>query len=416
MVSLDEAKNAAVECAPFLGAEKVEVLKGWNRASADDVLAGFDHPRWDKSAMDGFGFRAADTAGASPASPIRLRLTETLTAGGEASADIGPGEAVRIMTGAVIPPGTDAVAPLEEAHAENGFVFIRNPAQAGQYIRKAGDEVGAGSRILDRGEEIRATHIESLTLMGRTHVEVGRRPLVAIFSTGDEVVEPEDHRTAEGALGHGQFYCSINYYMAALVMEAGGVPLRMGIAEDTLKSTSERVLACANADAVIITGGTGKGDKDLVAPAMTEAGVEMVFKNVDMWPGTYSAFGLLGRNLVFNIPGNPSAAHICYELFVRPALRRMAGYRDLGPRYQRVTLGAGIRVKAREGLPNFVRGRVVFGASDGRLIAMPWKSEDLPPSRMNAFLVVPAGTGEVRKGESADVLLFSPPQQDDPPG
>ena len=412
MLSVDDAGRQAIEKAPFLGSEKVEVLAALGRASAEDVVAAFNHPRWEKSAMDGFGFRAADTAEAAPASPIRLKITETLTAGGEAGGALGPQEAVRIMTGAIMPAGSDAVVPLEEARAEEGLLQFQVPVSAGQYVRKPGDEIRSGARLLDRGEEVRPGHIESVTTMGRTHLEVGRKPAVAVFSTGDEVIEPEDHRTVEGGLGHGQFYCSINYYMAALVERAGGSPLRMGIATDSLEAIAERLRRCAYADAVIITGGTGKGDKDLVEAGMREAGAAMVFKNVAMWPGTYSAFGLLGRSLVFNVPGNPSAAHICFEFFVRPALRRMAGFRRPFRELRQVRLGAEVRVKPREGLPNYVRGRVKHNPSDGSLVAMPWKSELLAPSKMNAFLVIPAGVGRVEKGGCAAVALFSPPDDE----
>ena len=243
MISQEKAKDVILDSASFLSTERVEVLAGYGRASSENIFAAFNHPKWEKSAMDGYGFQAADTSKASENSPIRLKLIKTLTAGSSAISEINSGEAVRIMTGAVLPPGTDTVVPLEEANVENGFVEIVNPMTVGECVRKSGDEVCEGSPILDRGEEIRATHIESLTLMGRTHLEVGRRPLVAIFSTGDEVIEPEDHRIDGGALGYGQFYCSINYYMAALVMEAGGVPLRLGVAKDTLEATVERILA-----------------------------------------------------------------------------------------------------------------------------------------------------------------------------
>lgn len=413
MISVDDARAAAIEKAPFLGPEKVDVLSALGRAGAEDVIAPFGHPRWDKSAMDGFGFRAADTEKATPSSPVRLTITETLTAGGKPGGALGSAEAVRIMTGAVLPPGVDAVIPLEEAQAEDGSLRFLCRVDAGQYVRKAGCEIPSGARILDRGDEVRPAHVESLTTLGRTHLEVGRRPAVAVFSTGDEVVEPEDHRSVEGGLGHGQFYCSINYYMAALVMEAGGAPLRMGIAEDATDAIANRLDGAAHADAVIITGGTGKGDKDLVEPAMRKAGVEILYKNVAMWPGTYSAFGLLDRSLVFNVAGNPSAAHICFEFFIRPALRRMAGYRRLFRGLRNVRLGAELRVKPREGLPNYLRARVLQDPSDGSLVAMPWKSENLPPSRMNAFLVVPAGTGRVEKGERVAAAILSSPDQDE---
>jgi molybdopterin molybdotransferase len=413
LISVKDARDIAISKALVLGSEKMEVLGALGRASAEDAVATFNHPRWDKSAMDGFGFRAADTTGAAPSSPVDLTVTETLTAGGEAGSSLGSHEAVRIMTGAVLPPGVDAVVPLEEAQAENGFLHFQRPTKAGQYVRKAGDGIAVGTRVLDWGDEIRPTHVEAVTTLGRTHLEVGRRPAVAVFSTGDEIVEPEDHRSIETALGYGQFYCSINYYMAALVMEAGGVPLRLGIAEDSTEAISERLLRCTHTDAVIITGGTGKGDKDLVEPAMRKAGVEMVYKDVAMWPGTYSAFGLLGRSLVFNVPGNPSAAHICFEFFIRPVLRRMAGFRQLFPRLRRVCLGADLRVKPREGLPNYVRGRVRHDPVDGSLVAMPWKSENLPSSRMNAFLVVPAGVGEVEKGDRVEAALLAYPDEDE---
>ncbi len=413
MISVADARDVAISRAPHLGPEKIEVLEALGRASAEDVFAPFSHPRWDKSAMDGFGFRAADTAGATPSSPVELSITETLTAGGEAGSSLGAYEAVRIMTGAVLPPGVDAVVPLEEAQAENGYLYFRGPTQVGQYVRKAGDVIPVGTCVLDRGDEIRPTHIEAVTTLGRTHLQVGRRPIVAVFSTGDEIVEPEDHRSIETTLGYGQFYCSINYYMAALVAEAGGVPLRMGIAKDMAEAISERILQCAYTDAVIITGGTGKGDKDLVEPAMRHAGVEIVYKDVAMWPGTYSAFGLLGRTLVFNVPGNPSAAHICFEFFIRPVLRQMAGFRKLLPRLRRVRLGADLRVKPREGLPNYVRGRVRHDPVDGSLVAMPWRSENLPSSRMNAFLVVAAGVGDVEKGNLVDAALLAFSDEDD---
>ncbi len=405
MISVEEARSQALKEAAYLGWEKVEILRALGRPGGEEVAASLPHPRWDKSAMDGFALRSSDVSSAKPESPVSLPLSATLTAGDAPGATLGVGEAVRIMTGALLPPGADAVLPLEEGKGEGGQLRVSSPVSPGHCIRRAGAEIKKGQVILRRGQEIRPVHIETLATLGHTHVKVGLRPRVAVLSTGDEVVEPEDGRGEISTLREGQFFCSINYYMGALVLEGGGTPVRMGIAEDRMEAIVERIQQSASADLVIITGGTGKGDKDLVAPAMRQAGAEMIFKDVAMQPGTYSALGRLDRALLFNVPGNPPAAAICFEQFIRPALRCMSGHQDPGPHVRQVRLRADVRVKMRKGLTNFIRGRVVEG--EGGYEAVP-REPGAPSFKMNALIIVPAGVDQLKAGEKVMAQILSP--------
>src|SRR5262245_25342865 len=273
--------------------------------------------------MDGYAVRAADTADASDASPARLRVVEDLPAGRCAERSVEPGTAIRIMTGAPLPAGADSVVQFELTGEGRGeprgpIVTIYAPSAPGLNIRRAGEDLRRGATVLAEGTAIRPSEVGILATMGRATVPVRRRPRVAILSTGDEVLEPG------AALAPGKIYDANSYTIAAMVLRAGGLPVRLGIARDDVDDLVARVERLERVDLLVTSAGVSVGDYDVVKQALTRAG-EVAFYQVRMRPGRPLAFGHLRGVPLLGLPGNPVASAISFELFGRPAIARMLG-------------------------------------------------------------------------------------------
>jgi molybdopterin molybdotransferase len=335
MLTFQAARKIILDSVSPCGTERVGVLDALGRVLAEDVISPWDLPAADNSAMDGFAVIAADCQ-----APTALPVVGHLQAGGAPPSPMVAGTAVRIMTGACIPEGCDAVVPIEETEDLGGKVGIRAPIARGQHVRTRGQDVGVGERILARGTVVRSPEISMLASCGRALVPVFRRPRVAILSTGDELVELGE------PLAPGKIINSNALSLAAAVREAGAEPSILGIARDDRASHRERMCEGLRADALITSAGVSAGDHDHVRDVLEELGVTQRFWKVAMKPGGPTAFGTSreGRP-VFSLPGNPVSTMVTFEIFVRPALLRVMGRRRVVRPTIRVRLAEDVRKK-----------------------------------------------------------------------
>lgn len=285
---------------------------------AEDVTAATDVPPFTNSAMDGYALRVQDTyAGAE------LEIVAEAAAGSEPGFPIGAGEAVRIMTGAPVPPGADAIVPVEDADEYGHLVRLRVAAQHGKHIRHAGEDVAAGETMLISGRRLGAADVGMLAAVGRTQVQVHPRPRVVVLATGDELLEPGEP-TRPGAIRDAN-----SYALTALARESGATAFRMPIVPDDHRQLQEAFEgALTQADLLVTTGGVSAGRYDYVKDVLAQLG-DVRFSKVGIQPGMPQAFGFLGTVPCFGLPGNPVSAYVSFEVFVRPALRRMQGRTDL---------------------------------------------------------------------------------------
>lgn len=323
MLSVEEVLERVLARVTPVATERVGLLSASDRVLAEPVIAPLDIPPWPNSSMDGYVLRSEDTRAASRDQPAVLRVAGRVPAGAVAPRPLVPGEAFRIFTGAPLPEGADSVIPQEEVQADGHVVKIPRPVGPGEYVRPAGEEMRAGETVLEPGHPIGAAEVGLLATVGRAQVRVFRRPRVAILSTGDELVD------LGGALGPGKIPNSNTYALMAQVRATGGEPINLGVAPDSLPAIEERLRGGLSADVLISSGGVSVGEFDLVREALGRLGAELHLWQVAMRPGKPMTFGSLGPRPVFGLPGNPVSALVTFELFVRPALRKMAGHRLL---------------------------------------------------------------------------------------
>jgi molybdopterin molybdotransferase len=336
MVSFEEARNVILSSVAAVGAERIHLLDAAGRILAEDMVAPWDMPLWDNSAMDGYAVNSADCG----VTPCKLRISAFLPAGARPEGvRVEQGCAVRIMTGAPTPEGCDAVVPVEETDNSDQEVTLAEPVRKGQHIRFRGEDVAAGVPFAHAGAIVRSPEVNMLAGFGMAMVPVYRRPTVAILSTGDELVE------LGTTPGPGEIVNSNALSLATAVREAGAVPLIIGIARDTRASHLERLREGLRADVLITSAGVSAGDRDLVREVLEELGARQLFWKVGIKPGGPSAFALHGTTPVFSLPGNPVSTLITFEEFVRPALLKMQGHRRVLRPLFKVVLREGLRKK-----------------------------------------------------------------------
>src|SRR5262249_7780064 len=323
MLSVAEALERVLAGVPVLGTESIPLGEALGRVLARPVVAAREIPPWDNSSMDGYALRAADTARASPDHPVLLQVVGEVVAGKVAGREIRRGEAYRILTGAPLPPGSDAVVPQEEVRRGGVRVALERPVDVGAYVRSRGEDIQSGDRVLEPGIVLRPAALGVLAALGHARAEVYRRPRVAVLSTGDELVAPD------APLGPGQIPDSNTYTLCGLVLEAGAVPLSLGIAPDRREVLVDRLREGLDADVIISSAGVSVGDRDFVREAVEALGARLDFWKVNMRPGKPLTFGRIGKRLFFGLPGNPVSSMETFELFVRPVLRGLGGHRTL---------------------------------------------------------------------------------------
>ncbi len=406
MRSVEEHLEAVLARIRPLPPFEQHLLDAHGHRLAEDVISPRDVPLFDNSAMDGYAVRRIDVLGADEERPAILTVTQELPAGTAAEAEIGPGACARIMTGAPIPPGADAVVPVEwtDGGAEGTVRIYRVPA-LGAHVRRVGEDIRTGQALLAAGTVLGARQLGLLAAVGRDLVAVRPSPRVVIISTGSELVEP-------GAeLKPGQIPDTNSYTLSAAAREAGAVVYRVGgIADDPklLLDTIEEQLI--RADLVVTTGGVSVGAYDVVKEALSGLGT-VEFGRVAMQPGMPQGFGTVGQDEVpiFTLPGNPVSAYVGFELFVRPAIRKLAGRQDdlHHPVIGAVCVGS---FDSPEGKRQFARGAVSAASADGRIEVRPVGGAGSHLmgglARANCLISVPEDKTRVEAGDLVSVVLL----------
>ena len=415
MISVEDARARILAFFSRLEPTPVPALDALGQVVAEDVTATFDIPPLDNTAMDGYAVRAADTTGATEESPRRLQVVADLAAGYVLDTEVGEGEAVRIMTGAPIPSGADAIVPFEEtdeplrapgeAPTRGDVVSVFKAAEVSANVRSQAEDISAGQVVLHAGRTVRASEVGVLSSIGLTQVSVYRRPEVAILSTGDEIVTPGGERRA------GQIYDANAHSVAALVRALGGRPRLLGIAQDTVEDLTAKIHAGLDADMIVTSAGVSRGDFDVVKDVLEREGA-IDFWTVRMKPGKPLAFGAFeapdGRRVPhLGLPGNPVSSMVAFELFGRPAILKMLGRDDWQrPLIKAITRDKIVNTDARR----FYARCIVSEGEDGRYYADltgPQGSGILTSmSAANGLTVIPEDMPHANPGDEIDVMMI----------
>ncbi|MDO9068133.1 MAG: molybdopterin molybdotransferase MoeA [Deltaproteobacteria bacterium] len=393
MVSIDEARRIVLSLAKRLPDVNVPLLESLGMVLAEDVHSPWDIPSADNSAMDGYAYSHDSLQGLS------LQVCGFLPAGTIWTDSIPPGQTIKIMTGAQIPPGCDTVVPVEDVQETPDGITLKGASKPGSHVRKRGEDVGSDELVLNAGTLIRPQEVGMLASFGKTEVHVYRKPVVAILATGDELVEPGDERLP------GKIINSNSFSVAAQVLEAGGRPLMLGIASDDREITRDMLLKGLQADVIITSGGVSVGDHDFVKEVIEEMGGELKFWKINMKPGKPLAFAVVADKPLFALPGNPVAAMVGFEMFVRPALLAMMGHTRIIRPLVRAVVTEQIRNKGDR--PHLIRALVELQGGKYHLKSTGNQGSARLSSLTlgNALTLVPAGT-TIILGNEIDVSLL----------
>jgi molybdopterin molybdotransferase len=401
VLSVDEALAKVLASVSFRTAvEEVPLLEAAGRVLAEPVVALEDLPAFARSAMDGFAVRAQDTFGAAEAMPALLQVAGEVAMGGAPARPLCPGQAMRIATGGMLPEGADAVVMVEYTELlGSDTVAVYRAAAPGENTIRRGEDLKAGVVALEAGRILRPQDIGALAALGRQAVLVSVRPQVAVISTGDELVPPEN------IPGPGQVRDVNSYLLAALVQEAGAVPLLFGIVPDREDKLHQALSEASGCDCVVLSGGSSAGARDLTTAAIGRLGRPgVLFHGVSMRPGKPLIFGVVEGRPYFGLSGNPTSALVGFVLFVRPLLFALSGARE-----ERIRLFARVErsLSSAGGREDYFRAFIY--ARDGELWARPILGQANLIStalRGNALLRIPQDSEGVETGEKVEVILF----------
>jgi molybdopterin molybdotransferase len=401
MKSVAEAAAEILACFTPLGSERVALLTGLGRFSAEPCLARHDLPEFDNSAMDGYALRAADSAGAGNGA-VRLPVRGESRAGGEPPAALLPGSAQRIFTGAQLPAGADAVELQENVLREGDELVLQHALAPGANVRLRGSDVRRGELLLPAQCEIGAGEIALLASQGCAAISVQRRPRVAIVCTGDEL------RDIGEAPRPGSIVNSNGYALAAQVLAAGGDPWLLPSVRDTRAEVAGALRQALSADVVVLSGGVSVGDYDVVRDGLADAGIHLEFWKVRMKPGKPLAFARHGQVPVLGLPGNPVSSWVTFELFVRPGLRRMLG--DPRPQRPRLSVQLAAALKRKPGRTEFARARLVRAAQGFVAELLAHQGSGSLPSLVgvDALVEIDAECDALASGATLNALLLRP--------
>ncbi len=400
MVSVDEALKRILPRIQVLGLEKVDIIGSLGRVIGEDILVPRDIPPLDNSAMDGYAVRSADIKGASKENPISLRVIEDLPAGALPKESVAHGQAIRIMTGAPIPPGADTVVMVEDTEKVGKEVRIFREVPIGENIRRAGEDIKKGDRVISKGSVIRPAEVGMLASVGRAFVYVYQRPVVAILCTGDELVDVD-----EGIADH-KIVSSNSYTLSAQVMECGALPLQLGISKDVSAEIEEKFRQGLRTDVIVSSAGISVGDYDMVKDVLEGIGFEMDFWGVAMRPGQPLAFGTIGGKPTFGLPGNPVSSMVSFEQFVRPSLLKMMGHKNLFRPVVEAILKEGVIKKP--GRRHFMRAKVSLEKDRYVVTTTGPQGSGILNSMVeaNALLIVPEEKTQIKSGEKVRVQIL----------
>lgn len=399
MIHLEEALGIILSEVKTLEAEKVEISSSLERVLAEDVYADFDIPGFDRSAMDGYAVMAGDTSSARSDRPLILEVIADLPAGYRTKKILREGKAVRIMTGAPLPQGADAVVMVEDTKEEENRVRIFRKVKPGGNVSFAGEDVKKGELVLKEGSLIRPAEVGMLAALGKEKVMVRKKPTVAIISTGDELAKVGDR------LEEGQIYDSNSFALFSQVMKCGAVPQRLGIVPDKKEELILKIQEGLSFNVLLLSGGVSVGAYDLVKEATEEAGVKILFWKVAVKPGKPTFFGIRDHALVFGLPGYPVSSMLNFENLVKPAI-----YAMLGRKERRIQVQAYLQssVRSKDKRRNFIRVKLVREKDKYRAVPAPSQKSGVLKSMVwaDGFIVVPEEIEEIKKGEKVQVQLL----------
>ena len=418
MLSVEEALQKILAEVNVLETETVPIMESLGQVLAEDIISDINVPPLDNSAMDGFAVRSDDTRGASEKTPNILKVIDTVLAGGMSRKEVAPGTAIRIMTGAPIPTGADSVVQFEDtddqkpkdipAKQRANEVAVFSETRPDQNIRLAGEDISRGKIVLRKDTVIRPAEMGMMAAMGHSRVKVIRRPVVAVLSTGNELVE------VDKPLPEGKIHDSNAYSVAGLVKRYGCIPKMLGIARDDEKELVKKLQQAQDTDMVLTTGGVSMGDYDMVKDILARDG-EMVFWKVRVKPGKPLAFGKIkGKDKNgkaksiphLGLPGNATSCMVSFEIFVRPALLKMMGKKNL----IKPSVEAIMEDSVKNDADRRIYDRVIIQKRDGHYYARltgPQGSGILTSmSLANGLVVIPEDKGKVNKGDTVQVLML----------
>jgi molybdopterin molybdotransferase len=400
MISVEKALKTILANFRPRGLEKINILDGQGRVIGEDIFATRNIPSADNSAKDGYAVRHIDTKSATKERPLRFKIIEDIPAGKIALKKVKKGEAARIMTGAVIPEGADAVICQEDTRKNGKTVTICISTEKGENIRFAGEDVREGELVVKKGVSLRPSDIGMLAALGKAFVSVYQKPRVAIMSTGDELVDIETDPPL------GKIVNSNSYSLAAQVLECGGIPIMLGISKDRKKDLQEIFKTARSADVIISTGGVSVGDFDFVKNVMGEIGNAMHFWRVAMRPGKPLAFGAIKGVPLFGLPGNPVSAMVSFEQFVRPSLLKMQGHKKIFRQTMKAVCTE--EIQKEKGFKHFIRA--IVKKENDKYIAFTTgdQGSGILKSMVtaNALIVMGENTTRIKKGTEVTVQLL----------
>ncbi len=400
MITVREALDHILGSVAPLGLEKTDILSALGRVVGEDVYALRNIPPSDNSAMDGYAVRFEDTGSAAEKSPVFLKVIEDIPAGHLSQRTVNRGETARIMTGAIMPDGADAVVKVEDTRCDDSAIHIFSAVKNGENVRYAGEDVKTGDLIISNGTVLRPAETGMLAALGRSFVKVYRRPQVALISTGNELVDIDDAGAA------GKIVNSNSYSLAAQVMECGGIPLQLGIAKDTRADLTEKFQAALGADIIVSSAGVSVGDYDFVKDVMQDLGIGVELWQVAQRPGKPMTFGSKEGKPVFGLPGNPVSSMITFEQYVRPAILRMTGHQKIF----RSTVKAKLLhdIKKKKGIRYFFRALLKSEGYDFVVEVTGEQGSGILRSMVlaNGIMVIPEDVDFVKAGSEVMVQLI----------
>ena len=395
MISVEEALARITGAVAPLPAETLGMAEALGRVLAEDVAARATQPPADVSAMDGYAVRAEDIAQV----PSRLRVLGEVPAGGLFEGAVGPGEAVRIFTGAPLPAGADTIVIQEDTEPEGDGVLVKEAASKGAYVRPAGLDFKAGETGLKAGHRLSARDIGLAAAMDLPWLKVHRRPRIAILATGDELALPGEPR------GPSQIVGSNGFSLAAFVTACGGLPILLGIAPDERDALGALAEGARGADLLVTSGGVSVGAHDLVRTALGDHGLAVDFWKIAMRPGKPLLFGRIGETPILGLPGNPVSTLVCATLFLRPAMGVMQGLGAAPAQVDSAVLGADLPANDRR--QDYLRARLETD-SEGRRLAMPFPRQDSSMlatlARADCLIVRPPLAVPARAGDLVEIV------------
>ena len=384
-----------------LAVEEVSSEHAFGRVLAEDVSAPVDAPGFDRSAMDGYAVRAEDTFNASPTSPALLRVVGRVETTLPPELKVGPGEAVEVSTGSPVPPGADAVVMLEYTRRVGDRLEVYRPVAAWENVDRAGMDYRRGSVVLRRGRVLRAQDVAALLMLGVAFVRVYRRPRVAVLSTGDELVE------SFSDLAPGRVV-DVNRPMLKLLLSSlGCVPVDLGMSRDDVREVSRRISeGLEKADALLVSGGTSVGRRDVVPEALETLGADVVVHGVAMSPSRPTLLAVASGKPIIGMSGPPAAALMCFEVFAKPVLLRLMGVESYVRPYVRARLAR--RAPSRLGVRSYVRVRLIPNPEGLTAEPVAARGSGLlsTVTEADGFIVVPENRDGLEAGEEVEVYLF----------